>query len=275
MIKRLSNNTCAFDAEWVACPDSARRLLDLPPGVDDRSAMEALWNHYRTDEDDGRPFLKYALSRVVTIAAVMRSVDRDGAVSLRLHSRGIDQYSEAQLIEGFLESVAKSGKQLWGYNSGGADVPLLVQRAIALDAPCPAFAKRPNKPWEGDDYFDSRNSEIHKDILYVLGGYGRSAKPTLDEFAAACGIPGKLGISGSDVADLYLAGDVRTIAAYNEADALTTHLAMLRIGHFAGKLSDAQHHSELRAVDDLLEAEIQNGKAHLRQFQERWQQWRN
>jgi hypothetical protein len=37
----------------------------------------------------------------------------------------------------------------------------------------------------------------------------------LDEFAAACGIPGKLDTSRVDIADLYLAGDLRTIAAYN------------------------------------------------------------
>lgn len=271
MLKQLWKRTCAFDAEWVACPDSARRLLSLPAETDERTAMEALWRHYAKEEGE-RPFLKLALSRVVSVAAVMRTVHNDGQIELRLASDAIDYTPEGALIGRFLESVATNRMQLWGFNSSGADLPLLVQRAIALGVSCPAFARRPDKPWEGPDYFDSRNSTAHIDILQAVAGYARGAAwPTLDEFAAACGVPGKLDTSGKNVADLYLAGDVRGIAAYNEADALTTHLLMLRIGHFSGQLSDGEYGRELGAVEELLQREIAAGRAHLRRF---WATWR-
>jgi hypothetical protein len=41
------------------------------------------------------------------------------------------------------------------------------------------------------------------------------------------------------VADLYLDGKVREIVAYNETDAVTTHLVMLRVALQAGKLTAA------------------------------------
>ena len=274
MIKSLSLRTCAFDAEWVACPDTARRLLDLPPDIPDGDAMEALWHHYATDDDE-RPFLKLALSMVVSIAAVVRTVNRDGSISLSLVSRALDECSEGEMIGSFLETVAKKRMQLWGFYSGGADVPLLVQRAIALGVPCPTFSKRPPKPWEGPDYFDNRNSTAHMDILHILAGFARgAARPSLDEFAAACGIPGKLDVAGGDVAGLFLDNDIRTIANYNETDALTTHLIMLRIGLHSGHLSADQYRDEVDAVDSLLEQEIAGGKEHLERFQLIWHSWR-
>ena len=63
------------------------------------------------------------------------------------------------------------------------------------------FAKRPNMPWEDYDYFDARNSEGHIDLIQILGGFGKSS-PSLNEMATICGIPGKLGISGQEVAQL-------------------------------------------------------------------------
>ena len=38
MIKTFSPKTCAFDCEWIPCPDTARRLLHLSPIVRDKVA---------------------------------------------------------------------------------------------------------------------------------------------------------------------------------------------------------------------------------------------
>ncbi len=270
MIKQLWKRTCAFDAEWVPCPDTARRLLGLPSWTPDKEAMEAVWQHYAKEEGE-RPFLKLALSRVVSIASVLRSVDKEGGISLHLRTSSVDQTPEGRMISTFLEGLAHDRRQLWGFNSSGADLPILVQRAIALGESCPHFCTRPNKPWEGPDYFDSRNSMAHMDMLQLLANYARGAAwPSLNEIAAASGIPGKLDTSGADVADLYLAGDIRTITDYNETDALTTHLLMLRMAHFSARLSDEQYAQEQAAVDALLEREIADGKGHLERFQEAW-----
>ena len=87
----------------------------------------------------------------------------------------------------------------------GADVPILKQCAIALGVPCPEFNKRPDKPWNGYDYHDARNSDAHMDILDIIGGYSGAAKPSLNDLA--CGDP------ASDIAArivcVVLPGDTR------------------------------------------------------------------
>ena len=280
MIKTFSDRTCAFDCEWVPCTDTARRLLNLPRECSDRAAMEAIWKFYsekdalrygKEPKPEERPFLKYILSKVVTIAAVVRSVDKAGAIHLELYSRRVDQSGEGPLIAGFLERVAKSQWQLWGFNSAGADVPLLKQRAIALGVPCPLFSRRPNKPWEGMDYHDARNSDAHMDILDILGGFSGAAKPSLNELAVACGIPGKLDVAGDDVAEMYLEGRIGDIAEYNETDAVTTHLVMLRIGLHTGFLTPQAYQHEVDAAQALVREQIAIGKVPFAKFLQVWQ----
>ena len=272
MIKEFKAKTCAFDAEWVPCAESGRRLLGLEKDMPEADVFEAMWAHDRKEGDgpEVQPFLKLVMSKVVSIAAVMREVHQDGRVELKVYSSGVDETSEGKMIQQFLEQVATKGFQLWGYNSSGADVPILMQRAIALGIELPKFSKRPNKPWEGMDYHDARGSQAHVDIMNAIGGYGGSSNPKLAELAAASGVPGKLDTDGGQVAQMYLAGKVRDIVAYNETDALTTHLLMLRVALTGGFLIREKYMDELAAVDALLAEGIQAGKEHFRQFRDVW-----
>ena len=270
MIKSFSPATCAFDCEWVPCPITARRLLNLPAGCSDREASEAVWRAY-AKEDGERPFLKLVLCKVVTISAVFRAATPESHIVLELFTGDCDEHGEAHLITSFLERVAGGGLQLWGFNSASADLPILKQRAIALDAPLPKFSRRPPKPWEGMDYHDARNSDAHIDILEQIGAFGGgAAKPKLHELAVACGLPGKLDVAGDNVAEMYLAGRIAEIREYNETDAVTTHLLMLRLAHVAGFLSDDSYHCELLAVEKLLQEQIGKGKTQFEKFRKNW-----
>ena len=94
-------------------------------------------------------------------------------------------------------------------NSRSSDLIILLQRAMVNRLTQPAFCRRPAKPWEGTDYF-ARGSEAHIDLMEDFGGWGK-ATPSLHEFATACRIPGKIATDGSQVTDLWLGGDVRSI----------------------------------------------------------------
>ena len=279
MIKEFWAKTCAFDAEWVPCSRSVRRLLELPAETDEASTFRAIWQHTDPDWEPGQPhpFIKLALSKVVSIVGVVRTKEDDDTIRLGLRSQGCHNYEEGQMIGDFLDGMASYGCQLWGYNSSGSDLPILIQRALALGIQLPCFAKRPNKPWEGNDYFDSRHSQAHIDLLKIVSmwGWGMSS-PKLVELAAACGIPGKIEIKrthvqGENVAQLYLQGDIESIVAYNEVDAITNHLLMLRVAHFGAFLSTEQYEKELDATRDLLATEIDKGKDHLATYRDRWQ----
>lgn len=107
MIKSFSPHACAFDCEWTPCPTTARCLLGLPADTEDRTANAAMWDHYRKDSDnDGQPFLKLVLSKVVSIAAVIRQQDARMGMSLTLYALHCDEAGETTPIGDFLEMVA-------------------------------------------------------------------------------------------------------------------------------------------------------------------------
>ncbi len=134
----------------------------------------------------------------------------------------------------------------------------------------PEFCKRPNKPWEGEDYFNSRNSEASVDLKEVVAGWGK-ATPSLNEIATLSGIPGKMDVDGEQVASLWLDGHLDKIIAYNEFDALTTYLLWLRVAHFGGRFSTEHYEQEQELVREMIDAEIrEGGKEHLGDFLEEW-----
>lgn len=269
-----------FDLEWVPDASGARRLFELPAETTELEAMQALWEHSTqyNAETNPRPFLKYMFSRVVSIAFLARRVvyrDEGRSIEFRLGSfpelpAVIEDASEAEIIEKFLNSVGRRKPQLVGYNSVDSDLQVLIQRGMINEISAPSFNKRPEKPWDGDDYFDGRNSEGHLDILKRFS-YDRSMQPKLDEFAKFCGFPGKIDVHGDQVTDLWLAGDLRSIVEYNQTDALNTYLVWLRMVYFCGKLGEEDYFEELEGFRTFLEAETEKPeKAFLHTFLDKW-----
>jgi predicted PolB exonuclease-like 3'-5' exonuclease len=280
MIRNVPRHVWAFDLEWVPDCGSGRRAYDLPPETPDAEVYETMWTQVRLSSGgataaEPRPYLKTMLCRIVSVAAVVRKVHQDGSVSLTLMSLPADgPMAEAELIGRFLRGLgdANPRAQLVGFNSREADLPILIQRGIAQGVQAAGFCRRPEKPWDGYDYF-SKNSDGHVDLKDVVGGWGK-ATPKLHEFACACGIPGKIDTTGENVVDLWLAGDVRRIVEYNEFDALTTYLLWLRTAQFAGHLSAEAHATEEGRVRDLLARRIKDGQRHLERYVAKWDELR-
>src|SRR5207249_2019844 len=63
-----------FDMEWVPDAIAARRLFDLPEETKETEAIERLWAEYGATDTKKRPFLKYLLSRVVSVAFLSRRI---------------------------------------------------------------------------------------------------------------------------------------------------------------------------------------------------------
>ncbi|MGH9820783.1 MAG: 3'-5' exonuclease, partial [Pyrinomonadaceae bacterium] len=254
MLKSEIPELCLFfDLEWVPDAAGARRLYDLPAETTELEAMQALWQHTSKydEEKNPRPFVKYMFSRVVSIAFLSRKVvfrdnvrtpefSLNSLPKLPLESNNVD---EAQIIERFLYIVGSRCPQLVGFNSAESDMQVLIQRGIINEIAAPEFCRRPQKPWEGPDYFDARNSEAHVDLLIKFSRGDMS--PRLDELAKLCGYPGKIDVHGDQVVDLWLEGNVTKIVEYNQIDTLNTYLVWLRLVHFAGKLAEEDYFSEL------------------------------
>ncbi len=275
----LHERTWFFDLEWVPDAAGAKRLYDLADDTTELEAMEEIWK--RTSgfsETVPRPFVKYLFSRVVSIAFLSRNaVFRDGEKRLDfgLHSLPklpVDpsESDEAYIIERFLHYIGERCPQLVGFNSIESDMQVLIQRGLVNEISSPAFCSRPDKPWEGRDYFARHENEWHLDLIKRFSN--GTMTPRLNEIARLCGFPGKLDVDGQQVADLWLNGQITKIIEYNQIDTLNTYLVWLRFVYFAGKLSEEEYITEQDEFRGFLEQEAgKPEKEFLQKFLEKWE----
>ncbi len=274
MFKSIQNKTWIFDCEWIPDPISGKAVFNLPDDLTDSEAMQAMWDAGGATAENPMPYLKTAVCRIVSIAAVTRTLV-NGVPSLRLLSLPRDtgdssQADEKAILDVFLNAVGQHKPQLVGYNSASSDLKILIQRGIVHGVQAEGFCRRPDKPWEGVDYF-ARGSDYNIDLMDIVGGWGLSS-PSLHEIATASGIPGKMSVDGNQVAEMWLDGRLSDIVAYNEFDAVTTYLLWLRIALFAGFVNHRQYEAEQDMLKELLKTEAETGaKSHLTQYLEEWQ----
>jgi len=127
------------------------------------------------------------------------------------------------------------------------------------------------------DYADSRdfryNNYInryhtrHLDLMDLLAMYQPRASAPLDQVARLVGLPGKLGMDGSQVWDAFRAGRIAEVRAYCETDTLNTWLVFLRFQLMRGALDRAEYAAELALARTTL------GKLdapHWREFLAAW-----
>jgi len=278
MFKSVQQRVWVFDLEWVPDPLAGRLVYGLGDDVSDpETIMDRMWREGGATEDDPTPFLKTVLCRVVSVAAVERRTGPDGRVSLALVSLPHDvdnpaETTETAVVGAFLDALGSKRPQLVGFNSHQSDLKILIQRGVILGLAAAGFCDRPDKPWQGIDYF-ARASDWNIDLKDIVGGWGL-VNPSLHEIAVQCGIPGKMEIDGNAVARLWLDGQLDRIVQYNEFDALTTYLVWLRVAHFAGHLSGAAYADEQQRVAELIAAEIEGGRRHLQRYLDEWQRLR-
>lgn len=275
MFKTVGKKVCVFDVECVPSVRAGRMVYGLPTTLSDDQVREELWSRARRNEDNPRPFLKPVLTQVVTISALLW---RGGSAQPRYHLLSLpdldkkEQPDEATIIGNFLQIIGDRSAQLIGYNSRGFDLPLLLQRATILGIQAETFCKRPEKPWEGVDYF-SRGGESHIDLMELLaaGAWG-SNLPSLHELAVQSGIPGKMDISGYEVVDLWMSDKYKQIQEYNDFDAISTFLLWLRVAHLGGHFSTESYIDEQLLLKQYLEELSQRvSHSHLLRYLKEWQ----
>lgn len=281
MLKNPINELALFfDMEWVPDASGAKRLFALPDETTEIEAMQRLWEHspQYDAEKNPRPFLKYMFARVVSIAFLSRRVffntERERTVEFKLNSLPtlpVDEteVNEHEIINKFLYFLGERRPQLVGFNSQDSDLQVLIQRGIINEVTAPRFCERPSKPWEGDDYFDSKNSEGHFDLVKRLSS--GAMMPRLDELAKLCGFPGKIDVKGDQVTDLWLERSVDKIVEYNHIDVLNTYLVWLRTVYFCGKLTEEDYFNEQEQFREFLTTESERPeKAFIASFLDLW-----
>jgi hypothetical protein len=255
-------NVLVFDIETVPDLDYGRRVLGLD-GLADEQVGKAMFALARSER--GSEFLPLEQHRVVAISCVLRSREQ-----LRVWSLGDEQAPEAELVQRFFDGIDRYTPDLVSWNGGGFDLPVLHYRAMRWGVAAPRFWETgaEDQSFRFNNYL-SRYHWRHVDVMDVVSGYQARARASLASVAGLLGLPGKLGFSGAQVWDAWLAGDLNGIRRYCETDVLNTWLIYLRFERMRGRLTAEREEEERDRVRQLLE---ESSEPHLLQFLEAWAQ---
>ena len=155
---------------------------------------------------------------------------------------------ERHLLEDFSRFVGRARPVLVTYNGRSFDLPVIVMRSL-----CHAISL----PW----YYRDRDiryrysAEGHLDLCDWLADHGATRAGKLDAVARLIGLPGKIGVDGSQVEGLYQAGDLESIQRFCLADVAQTTLLFLRFRLLQGQLTPEAYRDCTGALLDALTAD--------------------
>ena len=165
--------------------------------------------------------------------------------------------------------IEKFSPDLVSWNGSGFDLPVLNYRGLLAGVQAPRY-------WETGDAdaafrynnYLSRFHWRHLDLMDVLAAYQSRARVSLGNVACLLGLPGKLGFSGAQVWEAYLAGNLAGIRHYCETDVLNTYLIYLRFELMRGHFTRERYAEEIERVKTMLRAAPE---PHLAEFLRAWE----
>lgn len=254
-------NIFVFDIETVPDLENGRKIYNLSPDLDDNAVASAMFCKRR--EKTGNDFIAHHLQKVVALSVVYKKRDQ-----LRVFSVGEENDDEKTIISRFFQGIEKYTPTLVTWNGGAFDLPVLHYRALTHGI----CAQRYWEKGDNDQQFKwnnylSRYHYRHLDLMDVLAAYSPRANAPLDEVATLCGLPGKMGVSGGDVFNLYQSGEIKAIRDYCETDVLNTYLVFLQFELMRGNLMPEEHAAHHDSLKTYLK---QEDKPHFNEFLSLW-----
>jgi predicted PolB exonuclease-like 3'-5' exonuclease len=156
--------------------------------------------------------------------------------------------SERDLLLDFSRFVGRARPLLVTYNGRVFDLPVIALRALSHGVPLAWYYRE-----KGVRYRYSE--EGHLDLCDTLADHGATRSGSLDAVARLIGLPGKVGVDGSQVEGLYRAGQLAAIQSYCLSDVVQTALLFLRFRVLQGQLSPARFRVAVDALLAQLEAD--------------------
>jgi 3'-5' exonuclease len=250
-----------FDIETIPDVAGIRKLWDIAPDVSDAAVVELASQRRR--QATGSDFLQPHLHRVVAISCALRDGD-----SVKVWSLGTAQDDERELVRRFFDGIDRFTPQLVSWNGGGFDLPVLHYRAFFHGIAAPKYWDQgeDDREFKFNNYL-ARYHARHTDLMDVIAGYQNRAYAPLDEVAQLCGLPGKLGMSGSQVWSAWQEGGIEAIRAYCETDVANTYLLFQRFQMMRGLLTPEGYEREVAVFRAFL---AEQKAAHWLQFAGAW-----
>nr|HEX4315931.1 ribonuclease H-like domain-containing protein [Kofleriaceae bacterium] len=238
MARSPSTEYLVLDIETV--PDTGRWTPE--PTSDGRGPFPPAWAHRIIVIgclwlDHG-----YALKRVGIVAS------EAGPGTIVAGEGATDDDRERALLEEFSRFVGRARPVLVTYNGRRFDLPVIALRALCHGVPLPWYYRE-----RGVRYRFSE--EAHLDLCDWLADHGAARAGSLDSLVRLIGLPGKVGVDGSQVEGLYQAGQLEAIQRYCLADVAQTALLLLRFRLLQGQLPQDRYRAAAAALLDALAAD--------------------
>lgn len=157
------------------------------------------------------------------------------------------------------------------FNGRGYDLPVLELAAYRYGLSLPEWFNVDARTY--DQFRNRYNKDAHLDLMDLFSNYGASRMTGgLNLLANLIGKPGKTGIDGSQIQDMYFAGQLDEINDYCRCDVLDTYFVFLRSRVLLGKLSLDQEHEIVEETKGWLETEAEHSAAY-KHYLEHWGSW--
>lgn len=250
----------SFDIETVPDVEFGRRFWDLDD-LSDEDVGNAMT--FMRQQSAGTDFLQLHQQRVVAISVTFRTGD-----SFKVWSLGDEASDEAEIVQRFFDGIDRYSPDLVSWNGGGFDLPVLHYRALKHGIQAPRYWEmgESDRDFKWNNYL-SRFHWRHIDLMDVLAGFQPRGRASLDQMAVMLGFPGKLGMSGAKVWEVFQEGGIDRIRNYCETDVLNTWLVYLRFEFMRGNLDEKALQREFALVRSTLRSLDAD---HLNEFLAAW-----
>jgi predicted PolB exonuclease-like 3'-5' exonuclease len=152
---------------------------------------------------------------------------------------------ESGMLHDFSTFVEQWRPHLVTFNGRMFDLPVLMLRCLRHGVPLRFF-------FADRDYRYRFSDAGHIDLYDFMSEHGAARVGSLDALARAIGLPGKVGVDGSQVEGLYNAGQIELIKNYCLSDVAQTAFLLLRYRLLQGLLDRAAYQVAARGLYDAL-----------------------
>jgi predicted PolB exonuclease-like 3'-5' exonuclease len=157
---------------------------------------------------------------------------------------------EHGMLTDFASFADQHRPHLVTYNGRSFDLPVIALRCLRHGVPLRFF-------FQDRDYRHRYSDAGHIDLYDFLSEHGAAKVGSLDAIARVMGLPGKVGVDGSQVEGLYNAGQLDMIKKYCLTDVAQTAFLFLRYRLLQGILDVDGYR---RAAEGLLAALAADGR---------------
>ncbi len=203
---------------------------------------------WKPPEEKPEAFPPIPEHKVVSISGMLLSLATENASDVQNRIMWFGTYGdpgdERSMILEFLEMFYEQRPNLVSYNGRGFDIPVILHRCMRYGIQCPEFFDR--------DFRYRFSMGGHIDLQDQLSDYGASMRSKLGYICQALGMPGKMDVSGGDVAQLHADGKQDVIDSYCMCDVAETAWLFIRFMHLMGQITDVTNHNAIHAIKSAM-----------------------